>query len=300
MVYTVTGTITPTPPFDFEQTLRFLAHFAPMEGEQALQQQKLLKAITIGDHPVAFQLASTGTSTQPKLAYTLYAEEPLTAAITEKALQRMRFFLSLDDDLQELYAKSQEDPVFAAIIQELYGYHQVKFLTPFECACWSILVQRNPTKIAHRMKMAIVEAYGAHITLNDIRYPAFPEASSLVDVSESELLAVVRNIRKANQLVGVIQAFNAVDEDFLYNAPYAEVESWLKNIKGFGEWSTSFILLRGLGRTEQIPLAEKPLQGAVARAYGHGSPLTRSQITSIAQRYGSMQGYWAHYLRVGA
>ena len=34
--------------------------------------------------------------------------------------------------------------------------------------------------------------------------------------------------------------------------------------------------------------------------YGHGIELGREELKRLADRYGYWQGYWAHYLRVGA
>ena len=299
-MYTETATLTPTPPFNFAHTLRLLSTFAPMEGEQATTTTLLTRAVSISGQPVAFQLSSQGTVELPKLTYQLLSEHPIEEKIKQNAIDRIRFFLSLDDDLRPLYQLGLDDPDFAPIIEALYGYHQVKFLTPFEIACWSILVQRNPLKIAHRMKTAITANYGDSIQIDGIRYPVFPEAARLIDVSESELLTAVHNSRKASQLLNIIQAFNQIDEHFLRTAPYAEVESWLRSIKGIGEWSTYFILVRGLGRMEKISSHEKPLLEAASRAYGHGRDLSSSELEQLAQRYGAYQGYWSHYLRIGA
>ena len=53
-----------------------------------------------------------------------------------------------DDDLQPFYALAEADPPFWALVQRLYGYHQVRFFTPFENTCWAILGQRTPFAVA--------------------------------------------------------------------------------------------------------------------------------------------------------
>jgi DNA-3-methyladenine glycosylase II len=150
------------------------------------------------------------------------------------------------------------------------------------------------------MKQALVETYGGSLQVQGVAYWAFPEAARLAHVKESELLAVVRNARKAEYLAAVIQAFNEVDEHFLRTADYDEVAAWLRSIRGFGEWSASFVLLRGLGRMGKVPVGEKKLMEAASRLYGHGRDLTRAEVEKIAERYGPYKGYWAHYVRVGA
>jgi DNA-3-methyladenine glycosylase II len=299
-LYTETGSLNPTSPFDFSKSLNFLGDFMPMQGEQTIDARTLTKAVYVQGQLIAFQLTSSGTVEAPRLEYTLFSEQPITASLKEAALDRISFFLSLQDDLQPFYHVGREDPDFAPIVQELYGYHHVKFLTPFECACWTVLAQRNPKHMALRMKQAMEETYSGSINVNKTTYRAFPEATQLADVRESELLTVVRNARKAEYLIAVIRAFSEVDEQFLRTGDYSEVATWLYNIRGLGEWSTSFVMLRGLGRMEQVPLTEKPLLEAASRAYGHGRDLSRADVAQLAERYGPYQGYWAHYLRVGA
>src|SRR5207248_11684583 len=95
------------------------------------------------------------------------------------------------------------------------------------------------------------------------------------------------------------RAFSEVNEEFLKTAPDEEIEAWLRNIKGIGEWSAKFIMVRGLGRMEYIPLTETRLLEAASKVYGHGKELGREELKRLAERYGIWQGYWAHYLRVG-
>ena len=54
-LYSAQGTLTPTPPFDFEKSLDFLGFFAPMEGEQTLAARALAKAVLIHGQIVVFE-----------------------------------------------------------------------------------------------------------------------------------------------------------------------------------------------------------------------------------------------------
>ena len=298
-MFTVEGNVVPVAPFDYTKSLDFLGFFTPMQGEQVVAEQLLTKALFIEGQLLAFRLTSTGTIDKPCLEYTLFSERPIEHEIIETAVDRISFFLGLNDDLRQFYAIAEQDVNFAPVLHDLYGYHQVKFLTPFECACWAVLTQRNPMNMAQRMKQSIIERYGGSIAIDGMKYQAFPEAQRMAHLGEDELLSVVRNARKAEYLVAVIKAFNTVDEQFLRHGDYTEVESWLRSIRGFGEWSTSFVMLRGLGRMDSIPSSEKKFMSAASRLYGHGSDLSHTEIVNLAERYGDTQGYWAHYLRVG-
>ena len=299
-LYTISGELSPSAPFDFGKSLDFVGMFGPTAGEQSLAERMITKAVIVGGRPVVFRVASSGGLEEPRVEYTLFADRPFDRATQRAAADRIAFFLSLADDLRPLYALGQADPQFAPIVEQLYGYHQVKFLTPFECACWAILTQRNAMPIARKLKQALVEHFGAGLEVDGTRYDAVPDAGMLAAAAPEDLSRLVRNGRRAEYLGAVAQAFSGVDEGWLRAAPYDEAAAWLRGITGIGEWSASFVLLRGLGRLEQIPIGEQRLSDAAAKWYNAGQPLSEAAIEQIAGRYGAWQGYWAHYLRVAA
>jgi DNA-3-methyladenine glycosylase II len=299
---TSTGTLTPAPPFDFDKSLDFLQGFSPTRDEQSLAARLLTKAIMVAGQPVVFQARSSGSVEAPRLDYTLYSEKPLPAAELAAARDRLSFFLSLDDDLRPFYALA--DPAFAPEVRRLYGFHQVKFPTPFENAAWAVLSQRAPIPVARKLKQAVVERFGASLAVDGAAYWAFPEAGALAAAPAGELAALLRNERKAQYLSAVAGAFAAVDEAFLRAGDYEEVLAWLLRIKGIGEWSADFILLRGLGRMRQLhftpaTIFERRMSSAVSRVYSPGRALSADELRPLAERYGEWQGYWALYLRTG-
>jgi DNA-3-methyladenine glycosylase II len=301
-LFSAAGQIHPASPFDFEQSLGFIQHFPPMMGEQTLAPRKLTKTISIQAQPIVFELTSTGTVDAPQMQYRLTSNRPIAPEMQRMIEDRIRFFLSLDDPLANFYALAQGDPPFWAAVQRVYGLHQVKFLTPFEIAAWAVLTQRMPIALARNLKRALKEAYGCSLELDGARYTAFPEPSQLVTASTGELNNIIKNERKVEYLQAVTRAFDQVDEQFLRSGPYSEVEAWLLGIKGIGDWSAHFILIRGLGRVEKLSLApgsvhEKELVAAVSRVYAPGRNVDGDEILRLAERYGDWQGYWAYYLR---
>lgn len=296
----MTGQLAPTPPFDFTQSLRFLGLFAPTQREQTIAAATLRKAVSVGGQPIVFEIEATGSVEQPLLRYTLHADRSLDAARVAAALDRISFYLSLSDDLRPFYASGRADPSFAPVVAQLYGYHQVKFLTPFENACWAVLTQRTPMTTARTLKQTLVERFGGRIEHDGAAWWTFPEPAPLVAAGPERLADLLHNERKAHYLHAVASAFASVDERWLRSGPYAGVERWLRDISGIGAWSASFVLVRGLGRMEHLP-SEQRLIEAAAAIYGltpdAATPVT---IERIAQQYRPFQGYWAHYLRVAA
>src|SRR5712692_10668425 len=276
-----TGVLFPVSPFDFDQSLKFLGVFGPTKNEQTVSPGSLTKAVCTDGQAVVFQISSTGTTEEPRLAYTLLSAQPIGESTKNAVIERMIFFLSLQNALRPFYRIGREDPDFAPIIDHLYGYLQVKFLTPFENACWAILTQRNPMNIAQKTKQALIERYGNKLEVNRTIYWAFPEPIQIAVAEERELLTLVRNERRAEYLSAIARAFSEVDEEFLSAAPDEEVEAWLRKIKGIGEWSATFIMVRGLGRMEHVPLTEKRLVEAASTVYGLGEEMSRDALKRL-------------------
>ena len=138
-LHTTTLELHPTAPFDFAKSVAFLGEFSPAAGEQNLDRMQITKATRLDGVTVVFRVRATGTTEAPRLAVELFSQNPLPADLITKLSQRVGFFLSIEDDLAPFYAIGRADPAFVPILDQLYGYHQVKFLTPYENAAWAIM-----------------------------------------------------------------------------------------------------------------------------------------------------------------
>jgi len=298
-LYSFESTLSPLPPFDFSQSLAFISNFGPMMNEQEVSENSFTKTVEIEGKTIVFEVTGIGNIENPKLHLTVSSENKLTEKIEKLVTDRISFFLSLKDDLKEFYKIANQDESFKPAVKRFYGHKQVKFLTPFEIACWAILAQRIPMAISHKMKERIVQKLGGHIQVKGIEFCAFPEAQKLAEVPLDNLLEMVPNRRKAEYLHGVAKAFSQVDEQWLTSGNYDEVYQWLTDIKGIGDWSAHFVMIRGLGRMEKLTNIEPQFALDVAKIYLRKSePATDIEVCNLGEKYGKWIGYWAYYLRI--
>jgi DNA-3-methyladenine glycosylase II len=295
-LYAARGRLSPAPPFNFDRSLAFIEGFSPSEGEQTVEDGVLTKGIRIEGQTLTFRIRSTGTVEEPRLAFTLRSDRPMGRAVRTSARGAIGQYLSIEDDLRPFYDLAHADPKFAPRTEELYGLHHVRFLTPFECACWSILAQRAPLGGARRMKEAIAERYGGSLEAEGRTYRAFPEPADLARVKKRQLAETTGNERKARYLASAGRAFADVDRQWLDDASFEEVEEWLRSIDGIGEWSSTFVLFRGLGRAGALQMSD-PMVEAARRVYG--TRYSDERLREIGRGYGRWAGYWALYLRAG-
>ncbi|MFF5211246.1 DNA-3-methyladenine glycosylase family protein [Streptosporangium sp. NPDC000396] len=279
-------------PFDFTASLRFLRRFPATAGEQEATDHVLTKALRAGGHTVVARLSALDET--PGLRCELHSASPLPEEAVAAAADRLRFYLSLDDDLTDFYAIGRDDPEFSLVIDRLYGYHQVKFPSPLENLVWAILCQRVPMPVAAKAKESLAEVFGNRLDVDGVQHTAFPDLDQLLGLSADRLGELVGNTLKAQRLHAALRIWAEVDEGFLRAGPREQVEEFLLRLPGIGPWSASFILIRGLGRVEEASI-DKPLLASAGRVYRRA--LSEPQVRSLAGRYGRWQGYWAHYLR---
>jgi DNA-3-methyladenine glycosylase II len=294
-LWTHSGFLPATPPFNFDHALEFLADFGPMRDDQVITPVSLMRAMLLDGRIVVYRVAA---SEAPGLGYTLWSDSPMAPDLVAAAEDRISFSLSLADDLAPLYALAEGDAVFEAVVEQQHGYHQVKFPTPFENAVWAILSQRNTATSARTMRSALVRRYGAQLEVEGMTFRAFPEATAIVASPPGEVAKVIGHSQKGPGVSVVAEAFSRIDERWLRLAPYDEVQRWMLDIHGIGPWGASFVMLRGVGRMERLPRGERKLLATIGQAYGRGGPVTERDAERLGERYGSHRGYWAHYLRV--
>jgi len=279
-------------PFDFRRSLDFLAGFGPMTGEQSVEGGFATKAIIVEGQVLALRLK--GRDGGAGVDYELFSVEPFSAHTADSAAKRASFFLSLEEDVRPFYSIAREkDPKFYPVVERAWGLHQVKFPSFLEIACWALINQRMQRAVALRIKRSLTERYGGKVEVDGKAYWAFPDRSSLGKATAKELLEVTRNQRVAQRLVSLISSLDELDEGFLTTAPYEKAKERLEKVRGIGEWSSQFILFRGLGRMGKLqPINVKPLAETIKKVYGpEGKPLEEINST-----YGSWAGYWSLYL----
>ncbi len=124
---------------------------------------------------------------------------------------------------------------------------------------------------------------------------AFPTLDELVALEEDDYRQVIRQPGKAAVLPGVVRGVAAIGEGFLRGAPYAEARAALLAIRGLGPFSAAAILLRGLGRMDDVPLEGPQFLEPARAVYGRAF-----DPAAIRRRYGADLGHWAFYLKTGA
>ena len=274
-------------PFSFAQTVAFLRSFPPCQGDHVLTDRSITAAVSTGGIARAFTIHDGDPPT---------VEMPrhIDAATQRALLARATHFIGAEDDLAPLYAAAEGDPPFRALVRELHGLHHVRFLTLEEIAVYCVLMQRTPIALAATYKRRFLARFGIPVDVGGATLRAMPELDQLVELDAADIAAAVGHAGKAARITDVVRGIAAIGEPILRTAPYAVARDALLAIPGVGPFSAAAILLRGLGRMDELP-ALRPIEDEARALYG-----AAYDPAAIARRYGDQIGYWSFYLRTGA
>ena len=278
------------PPFSFDQTLAFSCRFAPLETAAIVEPDRLVAAFAHRGVAWACELRA------PKGQLTLTVAD----GAPDHVIGRATDLVGARDDLRPFYALAAADPVMAPVVGELHGLHQVRFLGLEEIAVYCVMMQRTPIKVAATYKQRFLAKFGFAVEVDrpaagaDRTLRAMPELADLVHLSAADIAGAIGHRGKAERIATVVREVHRIGEDFLVGAPYAAARDALLAIPGIGPFSAAAILLRGLGRVDEVPsleMFEEPARELYGRAW---------DPEWTARHYGRSIGTWAFYLKTAA
>jgi DNA-3-methyladenine glycosylase II len=292
--HTTRLTLPATQPFSFAPAVAFVRGFGPLADSMRAGDEQVTEALSVDGHAVLAELSATDGG----LAVALTAAGPLSPALLDRVSRRLTDQFGLAEELGPFYDIATRDAAFAPVLAALHGYRQVRFPSAFEAAVWAVLSSRSFRTQSLKRRRDLLETFSGPAPGSDLR--AFPEAEQLAPVPWEVLDEAMHQRKRAQYVVGIAEAFAAIEPDFLTGAPDEAVEDWLLRIPGIGPWSAEFVMIRGMGRMDRLP-HDKALLRAAGRIYGvEGMALSEERLEELAADYGPQCGYWAHYLRVYA
>jgi DNA-3-methyladenine glycosylase II len=268
--------LTTTRPFSFAQTLEFIRRFPGCQTQTAVGPDHVVAAFAAGGRGWAVTVRDGSIE--------------LPAGAPRSLSRRVHDWLGADDDLERFYTAAAGDRAMQPIVRALHGLHHVRFLGLEDIAVHAVMMQRQPAARVAIMKRRFLEAFGHPAR----ELFAMPELDALAKIPAAAIGKAIRHDAKAERIAEVVRGLAALGEDFLRTAPYAQAREALLAIPGVGPFSAAAILLRGLGRTDELPglaMFERDGRAIYGAAWDE---------EAIARRYGDQIGYWSFYVKTGA
>lgn len=288
--------LTPLAPYNFELALAYLQTSPSAILERIEEQRTYRRAMNIDGHDVLLSAWSVGTVQAPRLVVEL-AGGHLTADMLAHAAQRMRDLFSLACDPQPFQRACAHDPVFGTLLRRYSGLRPVLIASPYEALLWAVIGQQVNVAFARKLKQALVNLCGLHLSLEGVTYPLLPRPRDVASLDKQVLHSLHFSAQKAAYLVHLSQAVAAGELDFstLGSMAHHEAVTRLLQFKGIGRWTAEYVLMRGLGAGDSLPAADLGLRAIIGRSYGLGRTASEAEVRAFAEAWTGWRGWAAFY-----
>jgi 3-methyladenine DNA glycosylase/8-oxoguanine DNA glycosylase len=199
-----------------------------------------------------------------------------------RAVERMRFVLALDDDLEPFHRAHRNDPLLGRVIKARPTLRVQRTPEPFEALAWGVMFQLIDTQRAGQIAWEFTRRHGTRHESGLYAAPA-PEAFANQAALEAAGLAA----RQAQTLARVARSV----------ANHGFDRARAATIPGIGEWTLAQLDLFGLGRYD-VPLGKDVgMRNAYARIAGvRTGSVTEPEFAAFLERFRPWQGLAAMYL----
>ena len=207
-------------------------------------------------------------------------------------------WFDLKRDIAPFYQLLQQDKEFADLAQRYQGLRLVGIPDLFECLCWSIIGQQINLSFAYRLKRRLVEACGTKLVWQGTTFYAFPTPAQLLSISPQQFQAFQFSGRKAEYLLEVSRLFleGKISKAGLAKLEPEEQYKQLVAIKGVGEWTAHYTLMKCMGILSSVPYGDAGLLNAWKHLKALPAKPSRDELVAGMAKFRGWQAYLVFYL----
>ncbi len=276
--------------FNFDQLLRFLSR-NEKECLHTLRDREIFKVISNENKLILFSITFDSC-----LQISIHSEDK-----SQKNVDLVKKYTSdwfdLESDLGLFYETAQNDSVLASICKKFYGLRMIGMPDLFESLIWSIIGQQINLNFAYSLKERLVHNFGQKIIHNEISFYALPtpERLAILNIEDFQPLQFSRS--KAQYILNVSREFakGNLSQEALKKLSFEEVKERLIKIKGIGNWTANYSMMKSMKNYDAFPVEDVGLHNAVKTQYGLTAKPSISELNQMAEKWKGWRGYATFY-----
>lgn len=282
-----------TPPdFAFSEVLGYLGR----STEECLYQVcggRVLRWVQLRGASVLLEIGDTGAG-----GLDVAVSGPQAETVLEEAAAYVREWFDLDRDVSGFYALAQTDPLLDPVVRAHYGLRLVAVPDLFEALSWAVIGQQINLGLAYTLKRRFVESFGTRQPFGARHYWQFPAPEQIAGLSVRDLRDLQLTQRKSEYLIGIARSMAAghLSRQFLMGLDPVAAHQALRQIRGVGEWTASYVAMRCLSDMTSFPVGDVGLQNAVKGQLGLQAKPTPDQLRTLGQHWTGWEAYATFYL----
>lgn len=285
-------TLTLPEEFSYEHCLQFLKR-SPKELLHTLEGDSVYKAIPIDNEIVLFSVSEKKNT----LIIDFINTKPSTSQ-QEKTKQFVTEWFDLETNLKPFYQLAKKDELLKHLIKKYFGYRIVGQPDLFESLVWAVLGQQINLGFAYTLKQRFVEKFGEAVRWNGNTYHLFPSPEKVATLTDEDLLPLQFSRQKSKYTVGIAQAFDegSISKHQLKDLALTEAKEKLMIIKGIGNWTANYALMKTFRYPDAFPLEDAGLHNALKNQLGLDQKPSLDLVKKIFKKYAGWEAYATLYL----
>ena len=278
-------------PFDYNHTLRYLRR-SELELLHRVKENQVVKLVECKGEKVLLRLEFENDRLKLLVdpASGRFAKNDVIQLITE--------WLDLGAPLVDFYQAVGQEPLFAPLIKAHYGMRMVRVPDLFEALAWSIIGQQINLRFAYQVKHQLVKYAGDFVDSRGERHFLFPSPDRVLSISDQSFRSMQFSRQKITYLrnVAALMVAGALCKEQLLSLEPEEAKRALMEIKGIGNWSANYVMMRCLGWKEAFPLEDAGLHQALRKHMNLNQKLTLAEVRRLTSTWGHWKAYRTYYL----
>jgi DNA-3-methyladenine glycosylase II len=282
----------PTPKiFDFNECLWFLDRGYD-ECLHTISDKKVRKVFKSESQNVLVEISSENEILICEILNTQTAD-------LENIKKQIIEWFDLERDLSPFYTLLSHDVDLSFFTEKYFGLRLITIPNLFEALCWSIIGQQINLTFAYKIKRALVEYCGDFVEYEGIKYYLFPSPQDILIIDDvvfremkfsRQKIAYIRNISEAflQKIISKI-ALQNVDN-------HKDRLAFLTQIKGVGEWTAQYALMKSLPAMEAVAYGDAGLNQALFNLKKIPKKDYRHLQEQIIEQFKGWEAYLVFYL----
>lgn len=282
------GRLHPVPPYDFALSLDAARLLSVMD---VTREGEYWRALDVDGAIALIRVVNRGAVDHPALdVYRMAASGPVDDGLL---LRRVAHLLGVSAGMSPFYDHIRHDAVLWPLVEPLYGLKHIRMSSLFESLMITIIEQQIALNLAQRSERWLLGWAGNHIDYHGDVFYTFPRPAQIAHATVEDLIPLkITRIRMGVMIaIAQHQVAGQIDLEALGDEPPDSALRQLMALKGVGQWTAAWAVIRATGHYQYIGENDVALQAAINHYfYGQPGRAEKAVVKNTLARYGPYAG----------
>jgi len=279
--------------FSFKECLWFLDRNYD-ECLHRIDAEAITKAISLNGNPLVFTLE------EDEKNILLKTENKASSSENMDELRRYVIdWMDMERNIEPFYELLKRDKKLSYMAKDFSGLRLIGIADLYETLCWCIIGQQINLSFAYKIKRRLVENYGRKLITSKGEFLLFPEPETMAGITEEKLKELQFSRQKANYIIYISKAFceGRISQGKLSALKTTEERlELLTSLKGIGEWTANYALMKTLRDPDSVPYGDIGLLNALSNHQLIRDRKDKKNMEKLFRKFEGWKSYLVFYL----